>query len=176
MSLKSTLNFRKLLIKNTKGQYLGDDDIKKLQRCLVTLLSEVLEVCKRYDIKPMLGGGCLIGYARHDGHFIPWDDDIDIAMTREDYEKFIRIFDDELSDRYILSVPRKGYDTYQRFIQIYRKNTVLDEVNNPLGGGHPPYIYIDIFPFDFVPNNKISRTIKGRYIDLLMASGGFVNT
>jgi lipopolysaccharide cholinephosphotransferase len=78
-------------------------------------------------------------------------------MTREDYEKFIDVFDSELSDRYILSVPRKGYDTYQRFIQIYRKNTVLDEGNNPLGGGHPPYIYIDIFPFDYVPNNKLLR-------------------
>jgi lipopolysaccharide cholinephosphotransferase len=71
MSFKSTFNFRKLLLQNTKGHYLEEEDIKKLQRCLVILFGEVLEVCSKYDIKPMLGGGCLIGYARHQGHFIP---------------------------------------------------------------------------------------------------------
>ena len=176
MSFSKALDYRKLLLKNSKGHYLDDESIRKLQKCLVTILDEILVVCKKYDIKPMLVGGCLIGYVRHNGRFIPWDDDIDIGMTREDYEKFIEIFDKELSDKFILSVPRKEYDTYQRFMQIYRKETILDEGNNPLGGGHPPYIYIDVFPFDYVSENRIIRTIKGQQVDLLMAVGGFVNT
>ena len=77
---------------------LSEDERKNLKKTLLYMTAEIDAVCRKYDIKMFLVGGSLLGAIRHGG-FIPWDDDVDFGMTREDYEKFISIFDQELGEQ-----------------------------------------------------------------------------
>lgn len=168
--------YKKILNENTIGHKLEEQEIKKIQECLLILLNEIMEVCDKYDIKPFLCGGNLIGLVRHNG-FIPWDDDLDLAMLREDYEKFSDVFDKELSDRYVISDPvGKNHRAYNRFIQIGRKNTELYSMYSSDEDELRPtnHIFIDIFPLDYVDNNRIIRSVKGIYANFLMMIGGCV--
>lgn len=174
MSLKEIISYKGLLNKNGDIHELKDEDIKALQRCMITCTNEISEVCNKYNIKLILQGGTLLGYVRHNG-FIPWDDDVDFGLLRKDYDKFIEIFDKELSDRYYISAPRDQFPSYNRFAQIFRKNTIFDDgqIEND---EKPQCISIDLFPLDFAPDNKVLRYIKGTRANLLMAIGGCVDT
>ena len=72
-----------------------------LTRLQLSILDEIDRICRKHNIKYTLGGGTLIGALRDDG-IIPWDDDVDIDMTRENYEKLISVINDEIDhDKYI---------------------------------------------------------------------------
>ena len=174
MSFKDIFSYKGMLNKNTAAHELSDADIKRLQNCMTTCTKELLDVCNKYNIKLILQGGTLLGYVRHNG-FIPWDDDMDFGLLREDYNRFIEIFDRELSDRYYISAPRKRYPTYNRFVQVFRKGTIFDDgqiENNE----RPLCIGIDLFPLDYAPNNKLIRWLKGIRANIIMAVGGSVDT
>ena len=69
--------------------------LQEAQLRMLEMLCEIDRICKKYDIKYWLDAGTLLGAIRHKG-FIPWDDDIDIGMIREDYRKFKSIVKGEL--------------------------------------------------------------------------------
>lgn len=168
--------YKDILNQNENGHKLTDSEIKQIQECLLILLEEIMEVCKKYDIRPMLLAGNLIGKVRHDG-FIPWDDDLDLAMVREDYDKFSQVFDKELSDRYVISDPVGNHEAFNRFIQVGRKGTKLKSVYQGKEDEARPtqHIYIDIFPLDYAPNNKVLRIFKGFYANMIMMIAGCVS-
>lgn len=145
---------------------LSEDERKNLKKTLLYMTAEIDAVCRKYDIKMFLVGGSLLGAIRHGG-FIPWDDDVDFGMTREDYEKFISIFDQELGEHYYLRCPNSSYPNGNRFMQIFKKGTVLEtaEGNTPL---QPNCVLVDVFPYDAVPNNHIYQKIKGIWCNGLM--------
>ena len=145
---------------------LSEDERKNLKKTLLYMTAEIDAVCRKYDIKMFLVGGSLLGAIRHGG-FIPWDDDVDFGMTREDYEKFISIFDQELGEHYYLRCPNSSYPNGNRFMQIFKKGTVLEtaEGNTPL---QPNCVLVDVFPYDAVPNNQIYQKIKGIWCNGLM--------
>lgn len=101
--------------------------LRTLQLAGLELLKKIDAVCKKHDIKYWLDFGTMLGAKRHKG-FIPWDDDIDIAMMREDYEKFFSIYKSEFPED-IYSV------NYQGFLQLHVKDTLVQ---------------VDIFPYDRV--------------------------
>ena len=72
-----------------------------LQEVLLRMLGDLDRVCAKHDIPYTLGGGSCLGAVRHHG-FIPWDDDLDINMTRDSYRRFIDVYESELKDRYWL--------------------------------------------------------------------------
>ncbi len=75
-----------------------------MQKSILFMYKDLLQACRLHNITPYLIGGSALGAVRHQG-FIPWDDDIDVGMTRVDYDHFVDIFYKELSDKYIL-MPR----------------------------------------------------------------------
>ena len=88
----------------------------KLHQSEIKILDEIVRICDKYNLQYFLIGGTLLGAVRHKG-FIPWDDDLDIAMPRNDYEKFISISKNELKDDFILD----DISTNEQYWQIFAK-------------------------------------------------------
>ena len=89
-----------------------NEELRKVQLTELETLKKIDEVCKKNKINYFLIGGTLLGAARHKG-FIPWDDDIDLMMFREDYDKFIKEFSKNNNGEY--------------FIQSYETENIEDE-------------------------------------------------
>ena len=140
--------------------------LRELQLKQLDMLVYFRDFCEKNNLTFYLIGGALIGALRNGG-FVPWDDDVDFGMTREDYEKFISIFDQELGEHYYLRCPNSSYPNGNRFMQIFKKGTVLEtaEGNTPL---QPNCVLVDVFPYDAVPNNQIYQKIKGIWCNGLM--------
>lgn len=78
-------------------KYMNSDELRKMQLIQLELLEEVDRICTKYGISYSVEGGTLLGTVRHKG-FIPWDDDVDIAMVRSEYIKFCRACEKELDN------------------------------------------------------------------------------
>ena len=128
---------------------------------MVDILKEVHNICERHGLKYFLDGGTLIGAVRHKG-FIPWDDDVDIGMPREDYEKFLEIAKKELPGHLFLQTFETDdkYDIYQVPCKIRYNGTILIEKgiaeNSEMHNG----VYIDVFPYDSLPKKKFMYKLQ----------------
>lgn len=133
--------------------------LRKVQLIQLEILKEVVKVCEQHNIHYFLEGGTLLGAVRHQG-FIPLDDDLDIGMLREDYEKFIRIAPSSLSQKYELLnwYTDPGYGL--PFCKVIKRGTVYLEEKASRSSSKNG-IYIDIFPYDNFPDNKISQCHQG---------------
>lgn len=133
-------------------------DIKELQTILLEILKEFDRICKKHEIKYMIFCGSAIGAVRHQG-FIPWDDDLDVAMLRSDYEKFMEVAPKELSDKYHLQIELSEHWP-MCFSKLRKNNTTFLEKYHPKDKQTHQGIYIDIFPIDNASNNAIFRKIQ----------------
>ena len=78
-----------------------EENLKKLHETEIEILDAIVEICDLHQLKYYLIGGTLLGAIRHCG-FIPWDDDLDIAMPRRDYNRFLKIAKKELNSKFFL--------------------------------------------------------------------------
>ena len=85
---------------NKRLVVLTDNELKQMHKIQLNMLIEFDKVCRNNNIKYILDAGTLLGAIRHKG-FIPWDDDIDVRMLRDDYEKFCVVANKELPDKMI---------------------------------------------------------------------------
>lgn len=114
------------------------------------ILASIDDFCKQHEIHYSLAFGTLLGAVRHHG-FIPWDDDIDIMMTRDDYEKFRSLYD---SSRYPLADLRNSKSHPVSMGKIYDSQTYFyyqGNLKRKYG------LFIDVFPFDNIPDNLDTR-------------------
>lgn len=139
---------------------LTDEESALLKKTLLSIYKNIADVCARNDLTLMLIGGSCLGAVRHKG-FIPWDDDLDLLMPRKDYNKFISLLEKGgLGDKYEFTYAGSTIDSRVPFIKVYLKNTLDVEIgieNSP----QPKGIFVDIFPLENIPSNKIHRTIRG---------------
>ena len=122
----------------------------KHQQRMVELLLAFDAICKRHHIRYWLIGGTLIGAARHQG-FIPWDDDMDVQMLREDYLKMIEILPRELDETMALQCRQTDENYFFQYAKLRDRRSVLDENNGYDRIFKERGIYIDIFPTDKHP-------------------------
>lgn len=132
---------------------LTDSEKIQLQSHLIKMYMEIERVCTRHNLRMMVTYGCAIGALRHKG-FIPWDDDLDLHMPREDYDKFINEYAEELPAGYKIYSPNSKNGPIYRFAKVVDTNTrflspgARDEEKNGL--------FIDIFPLESATIRRLS--------------------
>lgn len=153
MYLPHGVAFQERSLVGMEAKVLTKEELRKMQLLQLDMLVELDRVCRKHDISYCIGWGTLLGAVRHAG-YIPWDDDADVAMLREDYEKFKAVsyelnpdicwFQDHMTDaeyRWEYGKLRRTGTTYIRAGQEHLKNKTG--------------VFVDIFPLDDVPVSPI---------------------
>lgn len=135
-----------------------DTNLRKLQLAQLDILKLVDSICKRHSIPYSLYAGSLLGAVRHHG-FIPWDDDLDICMARENYNRFLAVWNLEPHDGYLIQNKEIAPTFTQSFTKIRKENTTFLQSNSEIGKYHTG-IFIDIFPLDRVPSGFFPRLLQ----------------
>ena len=129
-----------------------EKDLKQLHTMLYQILAEIDRVCKKHDIPYFIQGGSAIGAFYNKG-IVPWDDDVDVGMTRENYNRFLEVAPKELGAEYFLEWFGTENNTPFYFAKVKRNNTLfVEHIWKDMDIHHG--IFVDIFPYDRVPNNK----------------------
>lgn len=134
-----------------------DETLKKLQQVQIEILNVIDTVCRQNGLRYSLYAGTLLGAVRHKG-FIPWDDDLDVCMPREDYEKFIQVWSNSNTDGYVLQNKRNTPSFSQSFTKIRKDRTCFLQSDAERGQYHTG-IFVDVFPIDRIPNGKFKRML-----------------
>ena len=138
---------------------MSDIAIEHTHEVLLGILKEIDALCAKHGIEYFLDSGTLLGAVRHKD-FIPWDDDIDIMMPREDYEKLIAVWNQSAPKGYILQNTRTDSDFTQNFTKIRKDHTTFLQDEAERTKHYHKGIFVDIFPGDRVPSGKIGRKIQ----------------
>ncbi|MCD8304970.1 MAG: LicD family protein [Prevotellaceae bacterium] len=137
-----------------------EEELLRLHEELYGILEEIVRVCSKLGIPYFILGGSAIGAFFWQG-IIPWDDDIDIGMTRGNYERFLRQAPAELGEDYFLQWQGTDPHTPFYFAKVRKRGTLFVESKFsrlPIHHG----IYVDVFPFDRVPDNQcLQRAHRG---------------
>lgn len=133
--------------------------MKEVWAIELDLLMELQRVCTKYDLKLCAESGTLLGAVRHQG-FIPWDDDIDVAMPREDYIRLCEIAKEEFASPYFFDYYGSDVTFDNGFAKLMNLNTTFLQNNTLAYQG----IFIDIFPLDNIPDDEGERIMQGQYI------------
>lgn len=152
-------------MKNVQYKAYEPEVLKKLQNTQLEILKDYIKICEKYDLDYFMLGGTGIGVVRHQG-FIPWDDDIDVAMPREDYNKLLQVLDKEMGDKYKILTPLVDKNYACNVTHLQKKGTkfvtyIAKDMKCDL------CIDIDIFPLDRMPDDKKKRTRQLRHTWIL---------
>ena len=155
-------------LEKRKANYVIPAKARQVMAVEMDLLLEFDRVCKANNLRYWLIAGSLLGAVRHDG-FIPWDDDIDVGMSRSDYNKLSQIATGAFSHPYFWQTNDTDPGTCRGHAQLRNSETTAI-LKGEMRGGKPKYrfnqgIFIDVFPFDKIPDDPNERTT---YIDTLI--------
>lgn len=162
--LETNARIRKLSINNSKLRALSDQDIRDVQKILLEMMAEFDAFCRKNGLRYFLCGGSALGAERHQG-FIPWDEDVDLAMPRADYDRFEALFSAEFAEKYHIQSIYSGKKYDLPFIKIRKKGTRFLEIFEP----EPECagIFLDIYPLENVPDFPLWRFFHGCISDFL---------
>lgn len=136
---------------------LSKEQIYKLRQTELDILRSFIHVCSQLNLKYFVVQGTLLGAVRHQG-FIPWDDDIDVGMLREDYEVFLKKGQALMPDGYFIQTCDTDPEYPHGFAKIRNSKTAFVETtckNLKMNHG----IFIDVFPFDYYPERSFTRMV-----------------
>lgn len=133
----------------TRNGYLITEKQKRIWNIQMQLLNKVLDVCDRYGLRVWAEGGTLLGAVRHKG-YIPWDDDIDLSMFRDDYNKLLAIADKEFKFPFFLQTAYSDKE-YLRGHAQFRMSGTSAILPSDIWADFHQGIFIDIFVYDYLP-------------------------
>ncbi len=142
-----------------KQKQLPAYDLKAVHQANLRILKEIDRICRSHGIRYFADSGTLLGAVRHKG-FIPWDDDADVAFTRENYEAFARVVRDELPEGMEFLEPSqigdgKAFFDFTPRILYLNSRTHEDSREMTFYGGKLNHLYVDIFIQDELPEGKL---------------------
>lgn len=145
--------------------YTISSDMKEVWAVELDLLNEFQRVCAKYDIRYFADGGTMLGAIRHGG-YIPWDDDIDVMMMRDQYDKLCEIANKEFRDPYFFQTEYTDPSSLRGHAQL-RNSYTTAILEYELEGIHSinQGIFIDIFPIDAVPDDEVLLKKKVKKVD-----------
>ncbi len=135
------------------------NSLEAVHKANLQMLKEIDRICRKYGIQYMLDSGTLLGAVRHKG-FIPWDDDADVAFTRENYEKFAKVARKELPKGMRLLEPwelqggKVFYDFTPRILYLNSRTHGDDDMMR-FYGGRLNHLWVDLFIIDELPEKRI---------------------
>ena len=144
----------------------SDEELRRLQLNIFNIYLDMQAYCDKHHLRIMLAYGSALGAVRHKG-FIPWDDDIDVLMPKEDYEFFILHFEEEYGNKYWAVSPLNSDKCTCYFGKVISKHTIYKDIGAPDDGFNGTFV--DIFPIENFPNNKINLR---KVIDLSLKFAG----
>ena len=153
---KSVLDEQTYIENYVKDAY--DGKLQIIRNKETEILSEVDRICKKHGISYYLVGGSLLGAVRN-GDFIPWDDDVDVCMLREDFERFRRICPEELGDAYAYQSYRNEGTTHYIYDKIRLKGTYFSSEHSNKYDDMENGIFLDVFVFDKTANSKFLQKL-----------------
>lgn len=153
------------------------NQLHKVWNVELTILDTVDNICRKHGLKYSIAYGTMLGAIRHGG-FIPWDDDVDIIMPREDYKKFLMVWKQLHPKGYILQNKYTNWDFTQNFTKIRKDKTTFLQADWEKSVSYHVGIFIDVFPGDRVAPGKITRKFQlmASAINLLISRGHTSNS
>lgn len=162
---------KSFFLEETICDFLVTEKRKKIWAVEIDLYLKFAEVCKKNGLRFWADGGTLLGAVRHNG-FIPWDDDMDFIMPREDYNKLMEIGPKEFCYPYFLQTPHTDSNYGYSFAKLRNSNTTnIPRVFKKAGFNHG--IPIDIFPLDFVNLDNFEDE-KQRITECIMRNSSYM--
>lgn len=143
------------------------EELKAVQKIEKENLTALLDVCQKLNIEPIMYGGSLIGCVRHKG-FVPWDDDIDVALIRKDYDLFIKEAPKLFTKEFTLQTPYTERNSPYFYTKLRRNGTTCVEYCNfksKISKG----VYIDIYPIDNIPDDEKAYARQFKKVQRLMS-------
>lgn len=131
-------------------QRFKEEQLRACQLKQLSILEEIDRICQRHQMSYWLDGGTLLGAVRHGG-FIPWDDDIDIAMPQDDLERFMNIAPAELREGLFLQTPRTEPESKEPIVKVRDLNSFYVEGGDNFAADYQKGLYVDIFPMTAYP-------------------------
>ena len=136
-----------------------DETQKKLWETQQEILDVIHDFCVHHNIRYSLAYGTLLGAVRHQS-FIPWDDDLDVMMLREDYERFLALWETSGPQGYLLETDRTTDDYVNNFAKIRKDHTTFIQYEGERSEKHHKGIFVDIFPLDRCAGGFVSPKIQ----------------
>ena len=127
---------------------------------MTDIADDVISLADELGLSITLGGGSVLGAARHRG-FVPWDDDIDLNITRKEWEVFAPVLQERFEEKYFIYAPDSFSDAVINAIRIYKRGTKLREIAH--APNEPNGIFVDIFLLENAPDNGAIRLCHGVY-------------
>ncbi len=163
------MNITQLLIQSHAPiKELSEEELSALKGVLLEMFKDIYGACQKHNLGVMLSGGSCLGAIRHNG-FIPWDDDMDIMLLREDYDKLPSVLQEEYGQKYQCVGPNISAHTDMSFMRIEKPGTTLRCVYDTPEEQKP--IFMDVFPLDNLPDNHFVRHINAIIADGLQYIG-----
>lgn len=143
-----------------------EEQLNRIQKLEIQSLKDFINVCEKLKIEYIVYGGTLLGSIKYK-NIIPWDDDVDVALPRDDYNKFIKYAGELLGDKYVIQSPYNESKSPWCYTKMRIKGTkMIEKFHNRLD--IEKGVYIDIYAIDNIPDNEILRRKQYKKVKFLI--------